>query len=729
MDDGTAHTAHKPPAHAVDAGVGLFADGSRQPRRRCAPLECRCRDDDVERGATNEKQWWWRDVSRTRRRYNAGICRWKWERWQAGVWTCYGDSGTYYKKNHSNKQLVIGLSVGGALLIVLLGLTWRAWIECCTPSERNSKHRAFARRPSEATGWTCHVCYHANDIAQVDCVLCGTSQNEVHVVVDNSQHEDTSTRSGADYQMMSTPRVLQPSTSRRSAFHLNDRQQIAFERHEWKRCVGIRSVRWVRTYFDAVKIPAKDVRNNVKLQGSMIQERHLTKNERKKQRRSVAASLSSSSSDESSSHEYSYYSSSDNSGQFTIALSTSRGFVRDDRIVTSAKWRPADEYVVAARAYSKSIQRVACLGFSEKVRWFYQQSLKLSSSLVEGFHTIRIHREHVLKQSFQIFLTAPTATLRRRLRVDFMEEPGIDGGGILREWIHLICNQVFSDKLGVFQLTNSSAHQGYWISRNAGKHCRNHLQMYQFFGKLVGKALLEGLLLNVRLSIPLVKHILGAPFKLSDIRLLDETVYSSLKWILTNNNTQNLCLNFAVEDYDLIPNGSNIPLNDGNKNLYVEKVMQYYLFDSVKAEIASIMEGVRSVIPETMLHIFDYKELDLMLSGLPHIDVLDWRANSEVRMLGENVDKEIKVVEWFWEILESFNQDGRSRLLQYVTGSSGVPVEGFQGLTGMDGDIQLFTIQLANSISKVYTVLPHASTCLNRAIAIAAVAVYARFCR
>lgn len=32
----------------------------------------------------------------------------------------------------------------------------------------------------------------------------------------------------------------------------------------------------------------------------------------------------------------------------------------------------------------------------------------------------------------------------------------------------------------------------------------------------------------------------------------------------------------------------------------------------------------------------------------------------------------------------------------------------------MDGDIQLFTIQLTNSMSKVYTVLPHASTCLNR---------------
>lgn len=142
-------------------------------------------------------------------------------------------------------------------------------------------------------------------------------------------------------------------------------------------------------------------------------------------------------------------------------------------------------------------QRVSGLRFSEKTRWFYQQSFKLSSSLIEGFHTIRawcseswwrwcgnrdphqlavhagIHREHVLKQSFQIFLAAPTATLRRRMRVDFMEEPGIDGGGILREWVHLICNEVFSDSLGLFALTNSSAHEGYWINRDAATRCQD----------------------------------------------------------------------------------------------------------------------------------------------------------------------------------------------------------------------------------------------------------------
>ncbi|GMF10377.1 unnamed protein product [Phytophthora lilii] len=260
-------------------------------------------------------------------------------------------------------------------------------------------------------------------------------------------------------------------------------------------------------------------------------------------------------------------------------------------------------------------------------------------------------------------------------------------------------------------------------------------QMYVFFGKLLGKALLEGLLLNVRLSIPLLKHILGVPLKLSDLYLLDETVYSSMMWILENDNTNALGLNFTVEGAELIPSGADVTLHDGNKQLYVAKVAQYYLFDSVRAEISSIMEGLRSVISDTVLHVFDYKELDLLLSGLHQIDVNDWRQHTDVRFY-EQSTHEFELVGWFWEILESFTQDQRGRLLQYVTGSSGVPVEGFkvrfsicssldwhlsltvflwfQGLTGMDGEIQLFTIQLGKDVSTVYTILPHASTCLNR---------------
>ena len=154
-------------------------------------------------------------------------------------------------------------------------------------------------------------------------------------------------------------------------------------------------------------------------------------------------------------------------------------------------------------------------------------------------------------------------------------------------------------------------------------------------------------------------------------------MHSSVKWILGNDNTAALGLNFTIEGAELIRSGTDVSLHDGNKELYVTKVVQYYLFDSVRVEILKIMEGLRSVISGTVLHVFDFKELDLLLSGLPQIDVDDWRQHTEIRFY-EQSSHELLVIEWFWEILESFTQDQRGRLLQYVTGSSGVPVEGFQ---------------------------------------------------
>jgi len=41
------------------------------------------------------------------------------------------------------------------------------------------------------------------------------------------------------------------------------------------------------------------------------------------------------------------------------------------------------------------------------------------------------------------------------------------------------------------------------------------------------------------------------------------------------------------------------------------------------------------------------------------------------------------VVKWFWEIIEQhYNQEMRLRLLQFVTGSSRVPLQGFKALQG-----------------------------------------------
>ncbi|KAL3673557.1 hypothetical protein V7S43_001262 [Phytophthora oleae] len=622
--------------------------------------------------------------------------------------------GSHYKDDKddssdgssSSKTVIIGVSIGVGLVLITVCLTWKACMECCTSSSRRSRHRAFIERSN--AGWKCEICLHTNEFSQTGCMLCGTTAEELKIIRSRREESNASaiiapqvedsTRSTSNYLLMSSPRTawLRGLNTFNNG-DLTDRQLVARERHQWKRCIGGANVRWVT-------IPIETLQENEALCSAILKEHDFQEWQKRhpplvpgSSRMSVSSVIFS-----------------DSSGQQLSWLTAGTAFVRDDsRSGRTVRWRLAEEFSVSSRHYSKTIVRVSTLTFSEKAQWFYQYSLKLCSSLMVGYHTIRIHRDKVLKQSMTLFMSAPNGTLHRRLRVDFMDEVGVDGGGILREWLHLVCSQLFAETPGLFTLTSSSAHQGYWISRTATGKCSKQLEMYVFFGKILGKALLEGLLLNVRLSIPLLKHILGVPLKLSDLYLLDETVYSSMMWILENDNSNSLGLNFTVEGVELIPSGADVSLHDGNKQLYVAKVAQYYLFDSVQAEISSIMEGLRSVISDTVLHVFDFKELDLLLSGLPQIDVNDWRQHTDVRFY-EHSTHEFELVGWFWEILESFSQDQRGRLLQYVTGSSGVPVEGFKGLTGMDGEIQLFTIQLGKDVSTVYTVLPHASTCLNR---------------
>ncbi|CAH0489336.1 unnamed protein product [Peronospora farinosa] len=619
-------------------------------------------------------------------------------------------NGKSLDRNASHIAIIV-VSVAVGLILMTVCLTWKACVECCTSANRRSRHRAFMERSN--AGWRCEICDHTNESSHTECMLCGTTAEEIKMLSNQRENEDTSvaiaspaeetnTQSDSNYLIVFSPGVEWNDGDFKVFLSggLNIRQLVARERHQWKRSIGVQHVRWVNIPFEALL-------ENEALRSTIIKERDFQEWQKRylpQASRSSRISLSSA--------LLSY-----RGRQQLSCLAPGTAFVREDSHSggQAVRWCLAEDLSMPSRQYSKTLVHVAALTFSKKVQWFYRYSLKLSSSIANGFHTIRIHRDRVLKQSVTLLLSVPSATLHRSFRVHFMEEVGVDGGGILREWLHLICSQLFAEPLGLFSLTSSTVHQGYWINRTATKKSNEQLRMYVFFGKLLAKALLEGLLLSVRLSIPLLKHILGAPLKLSDLYLLDETVHSSMMWILENDNTSTLGLNFTVEGVDLVPSGANVSLHDGNKQLYVVKVAQYYLFDSVRAEISSIMEGVQSVISDTMLHIFDFKELDLLLSGLPQIDVTDWKMHTDVRFC-EHDDSEFDLISWFWEILESFTQNQRGRLLQYVTGSSGVPVEGFKGLTGMDGEIKLFTIQLGKDISTVYTVLPHASTCLNRRV-------------
>lgn len=68
-----------------------------------------------------------------------------------------------------------------------------------------------------------------------------------------------------------------------------------------------------------------------------------------------------------------------------------------------------------------------------------------------------------------------------------------------------------------------------------------------------------------------------------------------------------------------------------------------------------------------------------------------------------------EVIQWFWKCVRSWPPERKSRLLQFATGTSRIPVNGFKDLQGSDGP-RRFTIEKSGDPSQ----LPKSHTCFNR---------------
>lgn len=68
----------------------------------------------------------------------------------------------------------------------------------------------------------------------------------------------------------------------------------------------------------------------------------------------------------------------------------------------------------------------------------------------------------------------------------------------------------------------------------------------------------------------------------------------------------------------------------------------------------------------------------LIIGGLGKIDLADWKTNTRLK----HCTSESNVVRWFWQAVEAFSEERRGRLLQFVTGSTRVPLQGFKALQG-----------------------------------------------
>lgn len=333
-----------------------------------------------------------------------------------------------------------------------------------------------------------------------------------------------------------------------------------------------------------------------------------------------------------------------------------------------------------------------------------------------GHCRLEVSRQEIFEESYRLIMKMRPRDMRKRLMVKFRGEEGLDYGGVAREWLHLLSREMLNPQYGLFQYSGDDRYS-LQINPDSGVN-PDHLSYFHFVGRILGIAVFHNHVLDGGFTLPFYKQLLNKPITLNDIEDVDPELHRSLTWMLENNINGVIDSTFSVENnsfgalkvHELKPNGASIQVTEDNKREYVKLYVNYRFMRGIEQQFLALSKGFGELIPSQLLRPFDERELELVIGGVSIIDVNDWKTHTRLKQC----TPETPQIVWFWQIVESYSPEMRAQLLQFVTGSCRVPLQGFRALQGSTGAVgpRLFTIHL--TADAPLQNLPKAHTCFNR---------------
>lgn len=344
--------------------------------------------------------------------------------------------------------------------------------------------------------------------------------------------------------------------------------------------------------------------------------------------------------------------------------------------------------------------------FQQKLAYFRSQAELRQKT---GQVYIDVKRDTILSDAFEQFMRLQPDELKRKLTIRFDGEAGLDYGGVAREFFFLLSREMFSPAYGLFE---NSSHNTLQIS---SKSCimPEHLDYFRFIGRVVAVAVFHQKFMDAFFVGSFYKQILDLKCTLEDMETVDDVLYKGLVWMQENDVTD-MMYAFSVDDeifdekveIELKPGGKDIDVTNENKEEYIELLIDWRMNTRTREQMESFKKGLFEIIPFHLFQIFDDRELELLIGGISEIDINDWYKYTDYRNYSQ-ADEQIR---WFWKcVREEFDNEKRARLLQFATGTSRVPVNGFKDLQGSDGPRHFCLERIEGP-----EMLPKSHTCFNR---------------
>lgn len=358
-----------------------------------------------------------------------------------------------------------------------------------------------------------------------------------------------------------------------------------------------------------------------------------------------------------------------------------------------------------------------------------------------------VRRSSLLADSFKAFrsihaLDPSGKRLKERLFLNFvndqgMAEAGIDGGGLLKEFIDSVVRDAFSPSAGLFKSTEAhlmypnpdpsppvlGGGAGPW----AGVHPRppSSTELYEFLGRLLGKALYEGILVEPRFAHFVLRRILGRGISVDDLPGYDAALSAGIgrlkedaaRWVgggrVGPDPLADLGLSMSITDevrgvavsVPLISGGDGVAVTSHNLDAYIARLARYRLHTCVAPQVRAFLRGFRELIPLPWIRMFGASELAVLLGGKEGggFDVADLKANAGY---GNGYHPDHPVILALWRVLEGFTSGDKAAFLSFVTSVPRPPLLGFASLHPKFGIARL-------PITEDGEKLPIAATCAN----------------
>ncbi|ETV90351.1 hypothetical protein, variant [Aphanomyces invadans] len=318
--------------------------------------------------------------------------------------------------------------------------------------------------------WACDVCDFKNYDGHKTCILCGTERDftlygkvpsKRTAAVEDGNKAATAGLSPTNFVLMndSTPRTIKKNRNfaKLRLNNLNIRQKGARRRHDWVRNVDEQSgnIVWGRNrdildHKVLKRIVVKDSLPPLADDGDfdlpML--------------RDSVSSVSSVGSIASV-------------GYVSKMVMTPRH--PDGRMsFETAEGQTAFQTVNPTVFSSAELKDVSQLSFQQKHAWFVQYTSTMEVPWEYGHMLLEIDRANLLHNSCEQLLWATHDQLHQSLRIKFLNEPGVDAGGLEREWFTLMTEEIFDERTGLFGACMDNA---YMIRATSSEASEDHLMV------------------------------------------------------------------------------------------------------------------------------------------------------------------------------------------------------------------------------------------------------------